>query len=186
MWVRLMPTTDPGRTWLVQDLRERALKLAVVPLIPSGGDVGFLRSQDGCGYYRITGGEATLTGGKTTHAISYVFSTGEVWIINAWLAQTGPFFELNENGYIKTVEACATFLENLGVQAPYRWIVGIEGVKDRQLRIPNRYDRAWGPCMADRAEHEGLYKKGDDIAELLRAFFEGVFDQCGLQRRPLS
>jgi hypothetical protein len=179
MWVRLMPTTDPGRTWLVQDLKERALKLAIVPLIPSGGDIGSLRSQDGCGYYRITGGE-------TTHAISYVFTTGEVWIINAWLAQTAPFFELNENGFIKSVEACAVFLGSLGIREPYRWIVGIEGIKNHQLRIPNRSDRSWGPCMADKAECEGLYKKGDNVAELLRPFFEEVFDQCGLQRRPLS
>lgn len=28
-------------------------------------------------------------------------------------------------------------------------------------------------------------REGDDAAELLRPFFERVFDQCGVQRRPL-
>jgi hypothetical protein len=109
-----------------------------------------------------------------------------VWIINAWFSQIGPFFELNENGYIKSVEGCASFLENLGIKEPYRWIVGIEGIKDQPLKVPNRYDRTWGPCMADMIKREGLYRKGDDIAELLRPFFDEVFDQCGVQRVPLK
>jgi hypothetical protein len=178
IWVRLMPTTE-SRTWMVQELREPAMRLATLPLIPSAGEIGFVRSGDGCGYYRITGNE-------TTPAVSFVFTTGEVWIINAWLAQTGPHFELNESGFIQTVERCAAFLENLGVQQPYGWVVGIEGIKDRQLRIPNRYDRVWGPCMIDMMKLEGSYRKGDNTADLLRPFFENVFDQCGVQRSPLQ
>ncbi len=178
MWLRLMPVADPGRSWLIQDLKDRAMRLATLPLIPSGGEIGFLRSGDGCGYYRVTGGQ-------TTPAVSYVFNTGEVWIINAWLAQTGPYFELNENGFIQSIESCAEFLGNLGIQGPYRWVVGLECVKDRQLHIPNRHDRTWGPCMTDMIELEGTYQKGDNTAELLRPFFENVFDQCGVQRSPL-
>jgi hypothetical protein len=40
--------------------------------------------------------------------------------------------------------------------------------------------------MADMIKREGLYRKGDDIAELLRPFFDEVFDQCGVQRVPLK
>jgi hypothetical protein len=178
MWLRLMPAI-PGRTWLVQELREPAMLLATLPLIPSGGEIGFVRSGDGGGYYRKTGSE-------TTPAVSFVFTTGEVWIINAWLAQTGPNFELNENGFIQTIERCAAFLGDLGVPEPYRWVVGIEGIKDRQLRIPNRRDRVWGPCMTDMMKLEGTYRKGDNTAELLRPFFDNVFDQCGVQRLPLQ
>jgi hypothetical protein len=178
-WLRLMPVTDPGRTWLVQELKERAMKLSILPLIPSGGDVGFVRSNDGCGYYRTTGGE-------TAYAVSYVFTTGEVWIINALVGRAGLYFELNENGYSKSIEGCASFLESLGIKEPYRWMVGIEGIKDDQLRIPNRYDRVWGPCLTDMVKREGLYRTGDDTAKLLDPFFNEVFDQCGLERRLLS
>ena len=67
-----------------------------------------------------------------------------------------------------------------------RRVVGVEGVKDRQLDIPNRYDRTCGPCMTDMMQLEGTYQKGDNTAELLRPFFENVVDQCGVQRSPLQ
>src|SRR5437588_10026908 len=118
-----MPVADPGRSWLIQNLKDQAMRLATLPLIPSGGNIGFLRSGDGCGYYRVTGGQ-------TTPAVSYVFNTGEVWIINAWLAHTGPHFELNENGFIRSIAPSS--LGILGIQGPYRWFAGIEGAKDRQ------------------------------------------------------
>ena len=86
----------------------------------------------------------------------------------------------------RSIESCAEFLGNLGIQEPYRWVAGIEGAKDRQLHIPNRYDRTWGPCMTDSMQLEGTYQKGDNTAELLRPFFENVFDQCGVQRAPLQ
>jgi len=35
------------------------------------------------------------------------------------------------------------------------------------------------PCLTDLIEEEGQYQKGDDAAELLRPFFERVFDQWG-------
>jgi hypothetical protein len=178
-WIRLMPVVDPGRTWLVQDLKDKAMQLVTLPLIPSGGEIGFVRSGDGCGYYRITGTEGTP-------AVSYVFNTGEVWIINAWLARTEPYFELNEKGYIQTIEGSAAFLKSLGIEEPYHWIAGIEGVKDHQLRIPNRNDRSWGPCMTNLIRFDGTFRKGDNTAELLRPFFDNVFDQCGVQRRPLQ
>ena len=184
MWLRLMPATDPGRTWLVLELKEPAMKLATLPLIPSGGDVGFLRSNDGCGYYRTTGGGQDAY--KTSYGVAYVFTTGEVWIINAFIGRSGFFFELNESGYNKSIEGSASLLESLGINGPYRWVVGIEGIKDNQLRIPNRYDRVWGPCMTDMVKREGLYRKGDDLAKLLDPFFDEVYDQCGLERRVLS
>jgi hypothetical protein len=73
----------------------------------------------------------------------------------------------------------------MGIPGPYRWIVGIEGFKDRHLYIPNRPERIGVPCLTDLVEEQGQYQKGDDAAELLRPFFERVFDQCGVQRRPL-
>jgi hypothetical protein len=179
-----MPVTDPGRTWLVLELKEPAMKLATLPLAPSGGDVGFLRSNDGCGYYRTTGGGQDAY--KTTYGVAYVFTTGEVWTINALIGRSGLFFELNESGYTKSIEGAASFLESLGINGPYRWVVGIEGIRNNHLRIPTRYDRVWGPCMTDMVKHEGLYQKGDDLVRLLDPFFDEVYDQCGLERRVLS
>jgi hypothetical protein len=79
IWLRLMPVADPGRSWLVQDLKEQALRLASVPLIPSAeGTYGFVRDGDGCGYFRIYDEKLP------SPAVSYIFDTGEIWVINAW------------------------------------------------------------------------------------------------------
>jgi len=97
-----------------------------------------------------------------------------------------PYIHLDEKGFAESLNRCAAFLETLGIPAPYKWVTGIEGFKDRYLYIPNRNDRTWGPCMTELIELEGTYKKGDNSTELLRPFFENVFDQCGVQRSPLQ
>lgn len=174
MWLRFMPVNDPGQEWRVQEIKTRAMPLAIAPLIPSGGGIGFLRSEDGGGFYRVTDND-------TTPAVSYVFRTGEIWIINAWFALTAPAFEFDENKFVQTIERCVEFLENLGIQEPYRWVVGIEGILNRKLYVPNG-NRVWGPCLGDKIEYNGQYRKGDNIDKMLRPFFENVFDQCGGQR----
>lgn len=174
MWLRLMPTSDPGRKWLIRDLQEAALALAPLPLImPSTGSFGFVRGEDGGGYY-------PSTGGKETPAVAYVFVTGEVWLINTWPLRSGQI-PLEEERFTKSLGDCATFLGRLGAPGPYSWIVGIEGVRGFSLAVPG-INRTWGPCTAEVIEEEGIYDKGDDVAELLRPFFEKVFDQCGVRR----
>ncbi|MFI5089768.1 MAG: hypothetical protein ACHP7P_06895 [Terriglobales bacterium] len=175
MWLRLMPTSDPGKAWLIRDLQEKALALAPLPLMsPSTGSFGFVRGQDGGGYY-------PGTGGNKTPAVAYVFVTGEVWLINTWPLRSG-LIPLEEERFTKSLEDCATFLDRLGAPRPYSWIVGIEGVQNYSLSIPSRSDRTFGPCLTDVVEKEGTYKKDDNAAELLRPFFEKIFDQCGTRR----
>jgi hypothetical protein len=179
MWLRLMPVVDPGRKWLPQQLKEQAARLATLPLIPSSGDIHFVRESDGCGYFRV------YDEGLPAPAVSFIFETGEIWVINAWPSAMSPYINLNEQGFVSSLTQCASFLETMGIPGPYRWIVGIEGFKDRHLYIPNRPERIGVPCLTDLVEEQGQYQKGDDAAELLRPFFERVFDQCGVQRRPL-
>ena len=85
MWLRVMPVIDPGRKWLPQDLKEQALLLASVPLIPSAGDIHFVRDSDGCGYFRIYDEKLP------SPAVSYIFDTGEIWVINAWPSAMSPY-----------------------------------------------------------------------------------------------
>jgi len=44
------------------------------------------------------------------------------------------------------------------------------------------YIRMLGPCLANVIEQDGRYNKDDKPVELLRPFFEKVFDQCGARR----
>jgi len=175
-WLRVMPVIDPGRKWLSSDLKEQALRIANVPLIPSTGDIHLVLGGDGCGYFRIYER-------LPAPAVSYIFDTGEIWVINAWPFAMSPYIQLDEKGFAESLNRCAAFLETLGIPGPYKWIAGIEGFKDRYLYIPNR-GRVGVPCLTDPIEVEGKYQKGDDAAELLRPFFERVFDQCGVQRVP--
>jgi hypothetical protein len=178
MWLRVMPVVDPGRKWLPQDLKEPALRLATLPLIPSSGNIRFVRDSDGCGYFSFYD--------ENLHApsVSYIFDTGEIWVVNAWYVALSPYVHLDEKGFAGSLNQCAAFLETLGISGPYQWVVGIEGFKDRYLYIPNR-ERVGVPCLTDLIEAEGKYQKGDDTGELLRPFFETVFDQCGIRRAPL-
>jgi hypothetical protein len=180
IWLRLMPVHDPDRTWLNQELKQQSLELAILPLMHHTRNIGLLEDDDGCGHY-------SLSGNRHTNSVSYVFNTGEVWIINAWLSGVKEYMELEENAFTQTLDGAAAFLGKLGCEMPFQWAVGMEGVKGRKLVIPNRYpSRPAGPCFADLIEDEGIYEKDSDAAELLRPFFEKVFDKCGIRRTPSS
>jgi len=154
--------------------------LATLLLMTGGGtgSIAVLRSNDGCGCCPSTTDAAT-------GAVSYVFNTGEVWIVNTWLNLTQGQLPIEESWFTGGLTACASFLENLQVAGPYKWVAGMEGIKDRYLRIPNRYDTSWGPCLEDLVEFQGEYHKGGDAGDILRPFFESIFEVCGVERRPL-
>ncbi len=178
IWMRVMPLYDPGRTWLSQNLKQAAVKLALLPLLYSTGSIGFLQEEDGCGYFPMVDGEKTFW-------VAYVFNSGEVWIIDASLAKFDGVVQLVESSFVKTLDGCALFLDSLGCTRPYRWTVGFEGIKGRQLHVPSYPYRRWGACLAGDIEEEGIYEGDTDADLVLRPFFEKVFDYCG-SVRPVS
>jgi hypothetical protein len=180
IWLRLMPAYAPDRTWLNQELKGPSLPLVLLPLMHHTRNIGFLEDDDGCGHYWLSENRHTIS-------VSYVFNTGELWIINACLSRVKDFMELDENAFTRTLEGAAAFLVQLGCEMPFRWAVGMEGVKGRKLVIANRHPSPpAGPCFADLIEDEGIYEEGSDAAKLLRPFFEKVFDKCGIRRMPNS
>jgi hypothetical protein len=88
----------------------------------------------------------------------------------------GEFFELDQEGFARTLDDCATFLKLLGCNEPHQWIVGFEGMKERQLVVRSR---SLGECVSNVVEHEGTLADGDKAADKLRPFFELVYDRCG-------
>ncbi len=179
LWLRLMPVFNPGRTWLSQqELKPLMLGLCSLPMLRTTRSFGFLQGDDGGGYY-------TVFDNDKTYSVAYVFSTGEMWIIDAWHARVQKYVELSEASFTRTLDGCAAFLSRLGCATPYKWVVGMEGVEGRQLVIPSLPHKTFGVCLADLIENEGTYKDGDKAEDLLRPFFEKVFDQCGV-RRPGS
>jgi hypothetical protein len=172
--LRVMPKFDSGRSWLNEDLRAKATPLSTLPLMQIPTNIGFLRNEDGCGYYRGYDVEA--------NCIAYIFSSGELWIINAAIAGAPRYIAFEESPFTESLDYCASFLDGLGCARPYAWVVGIEGVQGRHF-VSNRLGRTIGPCVSDVIEEEGIYGENDKAAGLLLPFFEKIFDKCG-SRRP--
>jgi hypothetical protein len=176
-WARVMPLHDPSRKWKTSDLKQPALNLATIAMMAESGNgsFGFLEADDGCGYFAVFDN-------KLTYAVAYVFKTGEVWIVNSRMGRVSEYFELDEKSFVQTLDVSATFLSAIGCPKPYRWEVGLEGVQERKLSTPENRLRNFGKCLANQILLTGSYENAGNTKELLRPFFEEVFDQCGSSR----
>jgi hypothetical protein len=181
MWLRVMPSYDTGRRWSTMELRQLTLPLANLPLTTpiSSGSIAVVRGKDGCGWYPVEEPGSAAS-------VCYVFNTGEVWAIDTHHLQMPGWIDFREELFVDSLVMCCNFLEkSLEVPAPYRWIVGMMGITDRYLPSGNRLSRGLGPCVVDPVKKDGVFREGDDPTELLRPFFEAVFDACGA-RRPAT
>jgi hypothetical protein len=174
-WFRLMPLVDTGRRWTSQELKELGHHLANAPILHTSQYGGYVRGADGAGHYSIEGGD-------TTRALSYIFKTGEIWLIDSWIAGV-KYVELDESAFARTLSQCASFLsQRLHLEGPYRWEVGFEGISGRMFATRERYARGADTAIDDFVEDSGIYSPGDNAIEALRPFFEKIFDCFGLQR----
>ena len=175
MWLRLAPVSSPGRIWKIAELETASNLLVLVPLCEYGQYSSLVRGSDGVGIHNAPKGEPSPT-------LVYAFTTGEVWAINAWVLESAlGRIVLEEDRFSKSLEALALFLKSLGMAGPYRWIAGMEEVEGRYLDSGTRF-RAYGPCMKNVIEKDGIYRPGDDATLALRPFFDEIFDQCGTER----
>lgn len=189
IWLRVMPDRDPGRRWTVTDIRKTATSSGriIMPINDGAGSYGYVRAADGFGLRLM------LTAAQNvTSSVVFAFNTGEVWTIDSYLlaamaSQTPGVIPLDENAYAKALEEYAEFLLRLGVQPPFRWIAGLEGVKGRGLYIPAPpgsmslpFPR--GSCVVDNITAEGQHEPGTPARHSLRPLFEEIYEKCGLER----
>lgn len=186
IWLRLMPSFDPGTTWTAEELRQacRAGGVALQPFIWSS--IFILRAADGIGCCNLLTPDA-----PETNSVAFAFETGEVWAIDTWLLGTQPtelFIGEIERGWVPRLEDYAGFLSRLGVQPPFRWIAGATGVNHRRLQYPLAQDRmrvpGWqGPeCLADTIIISGTYDGVQSACGALLPFFEAIYAKCGMRR----
>ncbi len=176
-WFRFMPTVDSGRRLSVVEIKERAMELSVMPILHMAQSIGFVRGSDGGGFYSVEGG-------TTTRSVAYVFKTGEIWLVDSWLAQV-PYVELNENAFTEKLRRCADIsINRLALPGPYQWEAGFEGISGRMLVLPG-FDRARGTAVEERVYAVGRLTPEGDPVKSLEPFFEKVFDCFGV-RRPGS
>jgi hypothetical protein len=116
--------------------------------------------------------------------VAFAFRTGEIWSVDTAVLASCPN-DLPEpsiaEAYAQHLYGYARFLQNLGVNPPYRWIAGLSGVDGRRLEIPNRSFP--GPlCLAEIITDEGMYNLDQEPAATLRPFFAKFFDECDIPR----
>jgi hypothetical protein len=174
-WLRVLPFTEPKQKLSTQTLKQTAVQLSIVPLVRSAQSIGFVRGEDGGGFYPVHGTD-------TVNSVAYVFNTGEVWVIDAWLSQIPQYLELDERIFSATLQQCAEFLTRIGIGGPYKWIAGMEGIQNRRLVLADRPNAKLGTCIVDRIEKDGMYDASQDPGLALRPFFEEVFEVCGAVR----
>jgi hypothetical protein len=188
MWLRVMPAFDQERKWLVPELEALATVSGPV-LFPLGSegfgnfDFGHVLAADGFGVYVI---RVPL---GPTPCVAYVFTTGEIWSIDAHHLVVNNVIPFIEPYFIRALENYTTFLrDRLNVLSPYQWIAGIEGVNGRPIEVPRPIsgqlyiDGSRGSCMRDPIIVQGTHFDGAVPRTSLRSFFVELYDMCGVQR----
>lgn len=188
-WLRLMPYYSQGKTWSYKELKKACWdnQNQIFPLYSQNATgFNYLRRIDGFGVFNTS----EFVRGETD-SIVMGFNTGEIWAIDTYMIDQnrlgGSYIYLPEQEFAKSFDEFIKALIRLGVQGPYRWIIGMEGIKDLRIHIPiesNPYSstRKSGPCLAEFVEEIGIYNIGENPKILLKPFFEKIYDYCGAIR----
>jgi nucleoside phosphorylase len=187
IWLRLMPPFDPGKKWTSVELRAALNQGINLPtLIGPANGTYTIRSHDGVGTCIINSAAE-----QETDYVAFVFESGEVWAISTYPLRTHP-----QNIFVAEIEKLVTdglrgyvqFLTTLGVQPPYKWIAGVTGVKGRELQYPVAPGQmripGWGShkCVSEHIVREGSYDRKQSPASVLLAFFNDIYNKCGIAR----
>jgi hypothetical protein len=187
-WLRVMPSNNPGREWSVDEL-ESGMQSPNMPLLSVGwGGYSHIRTHEGFGIYGVLGGER-----GQTRAIVFAFTSGEVWSVDTYMLEAyrddkdRPTVPSDEKQFRAVLAAYANFLVKLGITPPFRWIAGMENLKNRLLYIPvppgrMRFPGPHGQCGEDVISESGLYSPGDPAGPALKPFFEKLYNACGVRR----
>jgi hypothetical protein len=188
MWLRVMPVSDPGKPWLVTDLKLLATQSSHF-LLPLGSeafgnyDLGHVYAGDGFGVYVHT---IPLL---PSPCVTFAFKTGEVWGIDTHHLAVNNVIPFIEPYFVTAFERYTRFLlDQLGVAPPYQWIAGIEGVKGRAIEVPLNatgqvlIEGSRGSCMSPAVVELGTHREGSDPRASLLPFFIHLYDSCNVRR----
>lgn len=190
MWLRITPSSPPGRMWTSRELKEVAVKGGILHLLPlvNNSSSRFLRAEDGWGTFDASGPIDEQQKRREAPDIAFAFQTGEIWSIDTTLlARNSNWIPFVEKTFNARFSEYADFINGLGLPPPYHWIAGIAGVKGRQLAVPSQTGfmeiGSDSPLfLSDIVEVEGLYQAGQAPADALSPFYTAIFEKCGIER----
>jgi hypothetical protein len=184
MWLRLMPKTAPERNWSATDLLNCATRSGNLSLQPFVWNIlHYLRAEDGFGTYSFSPYRDS-----STTSVAFAFEAGEVWSVDSSLfidSQNRIFFHTIAKVFIARLKNYGVFLQNLGLEPPFDWIAGLEGVKGWRLQVPpppNHVSLFPGnTCLTEIITARGIYDLKRSSAITLRPFFDQIFRKCSTQ-----
>ena len=187
VWLRLIPTEPLKGEFGAPQLKAAAFRggIWLRPFIET--DLQFLIADDGFGIcdpaYLPNNSNRKVTG-----AVAFAFGTGEIWGVDTHLLgfENRIIFGEISDRLIRRFRDYATLLENLGIQPPYRWIAGLEGLTRMTLDVPARpgFSSPFrGPaCVSPEVAEAGLYEGTEDASTALSPLFDKLFMKCGIER----
>ncbi len=190
MWLRVMPKNDPGKKWRLSELEKIARKAGKILLPFTSGFTswGHFRGSDVFGVY-----PTMQTLDEPILAALMIFNTGEVWSVDAYHVEAmgrgqTPTVPLMESDWVTGLDRYAAYLQDLGVDGPYRWIAGMEGIHGRSIFPFHRPghstfgNRPRGHCLENVVVEQGEFSIGDSAADALKPFFEKLYEACAVSR----
>ncbi len=187
MYLRLLPTQAQNKKWTLPELKRNESGQQGIVLTPMNNwSSGRFHAEDGIGWY--SGGQEHSSGPVISNSIVIAFTTGEIWSIDtcnldAW---NGTLW-LNQivSSFAQGLEKYSSYLQSLGIEPPYTWIAGLEGIDGRYLdwATPQGQQRLASyiqqhPCLTNSIEVQGTYAKGQSAKDALRPFFEELCNKC--------
>lgn len=186
MWLRVMPHRASNLRFTIPQLRQgvrpsgRINGLPTFAVVP--GDPLCVRNVDGFGTWEPSGNRQVAAG------VAFAFTTGEIWMIDTRaldISSAGNFVPLNEHRWAGMLAKYTEFLCSLGLESPFRWIAGVDGVEGRGVYHRGEGGkgvRPIGQCATDEIVQEGLHSHTISPGRSLEPFFARIFDACGVAR----
>jgi hypothetical protein len=180
-----MPRDVSSHEWSHDELLRcgRGPGVTLQPLLWS--NLQYLRAEDGIGVY------ATIDNFKReteTNSVTFAFSTGEIWCVDTTVFQmTGGkhlYFLDIARTLVQKFRGYGEFLRCLGVEPPYKWIAGLEGIKGWRLKVPPPTNHSTSPgetCLSDVVVVNGTYDLEQPAALTLLPFFSHIFRKCSMR-----
>ena len=184
IWLRLFPNGTVTREWSLRELLEcgKGPAMPLQPLLWS--DFGYLRAEDGVGaYYKA--GDSTR---NETTSVAFAFVTAELWCVDTSIltldSKRNLYFLDIARKLVEKLSSYGRFLQCLGVQPPFNWAAGIEGVKGWTLQIPTQPNHInvfpGEKCLTNIIAATGTYDFEQPAGIPLQPFFKQLFLKCGL------
>jgi hypothetical protein len=183
LWVRMRSLAGTQHDF-DNDALMRCVQIPNVPLQPlTWGNMHYVRAIDGVGTYAT---DDPANRSTASSSICFAFSHGEVWAADTMVlgySDKNLYFVEIARTVATKFRGYAEFLSCLGLQGPFKWSIGIDGVKNWMLQVPpppNHVNLFGGHrCLQENVSGDGRYELGESVLETLMPFYNRLFRACG-------